>query len=63
MKLGELKKYLTLIAEGYFSSALNDRFIVIENPDFSPGGPHDPFFVIDIDDLGLLDGQDDPQNI
>ena len=39
---------LKLIAEGYYSSSYQDRYILIVNPDFDPTNGSDLFIVYDI---------------
>lgn len=49
-ELDRMKSALKLIAEGYFVQVKDDRYVVIENPDFQPDDGSDPFIVIDTKD-------------
>lgn len=44
----KLLHVLTAIAEGYDVKGYNDRYIVVENPDFNEARGDDPNLVIDI---------------
>jgi hypothetical protein len=45
----EILAALRAIAEGYKVSGKDDRYIVVENPKFSPENGSDPMLVIDVD--------------
>lgn len=49
-ELARMKSALKLIAEGYLVQVRDDRYVVIENPDFQPDNGSDPFIVIDTKD-------------
>lgn len=50
-KIKQLVDYLQLIAEGYFESARDDRFIILSNPQYLVDDGSDPLIVIDMHEL------------
>lgn len=44
----EMQKILELIAQGQFSMAINDRYVVVTNPDCDPTRGDDPNIVFDL---------------
>lgn len=40
-------KALEAIAQGYPTSGADDRYIIVNNPDYQEDGSHDPQLVID----------------
>lgn len=47
-ELAKLRDHMKLIAQGYLSEVRDDRYIVIENPEFQPDDGTNPFVVIDV---------------
>jgi hypothetical protein len=46
-EIARLREALRLIAEGHFVRSVNDRFVLIENPEHRPDDGSDPFIAID----------------
>jgi hypothetical protein len=50
----KLSKTLKAIAEGYKIQTLDDRYILVENPDYRPDNGSDPYLLIDT--FNLIEG-------
>lgn len=46
-----LKKTLKAIAEGYPIQVLDDRYIIVENPEFEEDNGKNPNLLIDVQEL------------
>jgi len=49
--MSDIKKALIAIAQGYPVEAADDRYIIVENPDYKPDNGSPPNLVIDTADL------------
>ena len=47
MIIEDARIILQLIAEGYHSEGFDDRYVLVENPDFQPDNGQDPKLLFD----------------